>query len=238
MDNHRPKYPKRSGQSGTETSGGEDAEAMPDIQAAEAPGAAADAAAIEPTPSQDAAWILPPATDAEPVAAEEGSDVGADAESPGPEEAAATDTAEPPPAEPEMQATETPTVEPETVPAPEPPVEAPAERAERLLAELAALLPALGAGSPGGGVDHAAVVAALAESRSAAETEAETFRSLRAAVATAQARPRDVDVMLDLVGRADAMAAAMAAHDRYAAAIDAATRALRGEDEEPAPPRW
>lgn len=111
------------------------------------------------------------------------------------------------------------------------------ERANRLLDELRALLPDLaGAGaSSTAASDTANALAALLVDRG---DEAERFQSLRAAVATAQARPRDVDIMLDLVARADTIAAVLSAHDRYVAGIEDAVATLRGESKDEPPPRW
>jgi hypothetical protein len=58
--------------------------------------------------------------------------------------------------------------------------------------------------------------------------------SLRSAVETAQQRPRDVDVMLDLVLRADAIATVLEERDRLKQAVE---RALTGTADEPAAER-
>ena len=118
------------------------------------------------------------------------------------------------------------------------PIIATQERAIQLLDELRGLIPSLtgetGADEGASG-DLATELATLLEIRDA---DAERFQSLRAAVATAQARPRDVDIMLDLVARADVMAAMIAAHDRYASGIESAVAKLRGEPQADAEPRW
>jgi hypothetical protein len=112
------------------------------------------------------------------------------------------------------------------------------ERANQLLDELRALLPAL-AGS-GNAVSESSTDVAESLMALLAERGAETekFQSLRAAVATAQARPRDIDIMLDLVARADTIAAVLIAHDRYVAGIEDAVARLRGESKEEPTPRW
>jgi hypothetical protein len=58
--------------------------------------------------------------------------------------------------------------------------------------------------------------------------------SLRSAVETAQQRPRDVDVMLDLVLRADAIASVLEERDRLKQAVE---RALTRTADEPAAER-
>jgi hypothetical protein len=118
----------------------------------------------------------------------------------------------------------------------EPDTTAPAQRAAALLDELRELLPQLSVAQTGSTVDVENAIELLSASRAAAETE--SFQSLRAAIATAQARPRDVDVMLDLVSRADALAGVIAAHDRYVTTIDKALVVLRGDEEKDPEPKW
>lgn len=109
----------------------------------------------------------------------------------------------------------------------------PLATAKALVDELRALLPAVAAGAgsrPGPDVD--AVVADLDAARrqpDAARTR--EFDALRAALEHARAQPRDIDTVLDLVGRVDVVLALQAAHDRYATAIDRAVAALRGAGE-------
>jgi len=55
-------------------------------------------------------------------------------------------------------------------------------------------------------------------------TDEDDISALRAAIATAQDRPRDVDVMLDLVLRADAIASIIAERDQLKSAIELALR--------------
>jgi hypothetical protein len=110
-------------------------------------------------------------------------------------------------------------------------------RAVQLVDELRELIPRLSAsaGPETGTIQD--VIGSLNEALQHQGSDAERFQSLRAAVATAQARPRDVDVMLDLVSRAETIAAVLAAHDRYVAAIESAVSTLEGGGPEPAP-RW
>ncbi len=108
-------------------------------------------------------------------------------------------------------------------------------RATRLLDELRTLLPALASAPvpttpadetvPDVAVDTGAVADELATARH----DTGDFTTLRASLESARDQPRDVDTMLDLVGRIDAMLAALDAHDRYAGAIDQAVARLRGE---------
>jgi hypothetical protein len=53
-----------------------------------------------------------------------------------------------------------------------------------------------------------------------------TYDALAEIVADARERPRDVDVMLTLMGRAEAIASLRVAYDRCLAAIDNALAAL------------
>jgi len=79
--------------------------------------------------------------------------------------------------------------------------------------------------------DAPEVAAALKAARQAAPgSTPEEIERLRTALVTASDRPRDVDTMLDLVGRIDALVALLTAHDRYAAAIDSAIQALDQSD--------
>jgi hypothetical protein len=119
-----------------------------------------------------------------------------------------------------------------------PPVAEPLARATQLIDELRELIPRISTGEGHDPSSAIAVAAELERVRGENAPENEAFQSLRAAVATAQARPRDVDIMLDLVSRAGAIADVIAAHDRYQAAIDAAIDDLRGETTEEPTPRW
>jgi hypothetical protein len=95
------------------------------------------------------------------------------------------------------------------------------------LIELADSVPAASAPEVvAGPVDTAGLGGALAGLQSD-----EDLKALRDAVETARERPRDVDVMLDLVLRADAIAAVIEERDRLKAAIEAATSGpSSGED--------
>jgi hypothetical protein len=88
------------------------------------------------------------------------------------------------------------------------------------LMELAETLPAESAATPSSSeVDATGLDGVIANLQSDDE-----LMALRDAVETARQRPRDVDVMLDLVLRADAIAAVIDERDRLKAAIEAATR--------------
>lgn len=113
----------------------------------------------------------------------------------------------------------------------------PSARAAALVAELQALLPKLSERTATSSVDAGAVADALAAQR-ALTVDDEALQSLRATIATAQARPRDVDVMLELVSKAATVADLLVAHDRFAKAIDDAVAALRGDAPAPPAPRW
>jgi len=114
----------------------------------------------------------------------------------------------------------------------------PAIRAFALLEELKSLLPQLDGSSATAGVNIDEIVAELSNARSLSEEEKINMQSLRAAIATAQARPRDVDVMLDLVSRSGEIAALFMAHDAYAEAIDRAIDKLKGEHKPEPARRW
>ena len=87
------------------------------------------------------------------------------------------------------------------------------------LIELADAQPAFATVSEYGQADTGLLSGALAGLQSEEELAA-----LRSAIATAQERPRDVDVMLDLVLRADAMAAIIGERDQLKSAIELALR--------------
>jgi len=114
------------------------------------------------------------------------------------------------------------------------------QRAGDLLDELRGLLPVLAA------PPAAAIVAAsapelassaipapdtsgVADELAAARADATDTTDLRRALEGARNRQRDVDTMIDIVGRIEPMLAALDAHDRYAAAIDQAVAQLRGQ---------
>ncbi len=108
-------------------------------------------------------------------------------------------------------------------------------RARELLDELQRLLPVLAtpAASPasaGGeraeGVGAEGTSGLVADELAAARAEGFDTTDLRRALEAAQGRPRDVDTMLDLVGRIEPMLAALDAHDRLVAAVDRALSQL------------
>jgi hypothetical protein len=99
-------------------------------------------------------------------------------------------------------------------------------RANDLLDELRDLLPSLAITSTSK-ADFGTVVDDLAAARQAAADDG-TFESLRSAVANAQQRPRDIDTMLDISGRLDAVAALQSAYDRLSAAVDLVLEQLGG----------
>jgi hypothetical protein len=115
------------------------------------------------------------------------------------------------------------------------PTSDPAARALALIDELRALVPQLTA-EAAAEIDAEAIAADLeAAIRPAADEPAGEQEGLRTALLTARERPRDIDTMLDLVGRVDAVLALLDAHDRAVAAIERAVRSLRGRGEEPDP---
>ena len=109
----------------------------------------------------------------------------------------------------------------------------PAARALALLDELRALVPELAAGAAGAGDGEAIAADLEAAIRPPDDESADEREGLRTALLMARERPRDIDTMLDLVGRVDAMLALLDAHDRAVAAIERAARRLRGAGDEP-----
>ena len=100
-----------------------------------------------------------------------------------------------------------------------------AARAVSLVEELRTLLPALTAPAP-----NVASIADDLEAALAADGDDAADRSaLRSALLAARDRPRDIDTVLDLTGRVDAMLSLLAAHDRAVAAIERAVGALHAE---------
>jgi hypothetical protein len=161
-----------------------------------------------------------------------------------PEQAAPAE-AETPAAEPSIEepvVAESPAPEPEPEPAPQPetgdnptepiPVMAAAatsdivHRALGLVDELRSLIPNLRAAA---GPDHEAAAAILKEA-GAGQSDSGDLSDLRAAIETAANRPRDIDVMMDLVSRAGAIQDLLAERDRLA---DAITRALAAMSDAP-----
>lgn len=103
----------------------------------------------------------------------------------------------------------------------------PLARARSLLDELGALLPSLA--SPAAAtptVDVAIVAAGLVSARDEADAQQGQLESLMAVVETARARPRDIDVMLDLSRQVEAIAALKAGYDRCHGAIETALAQL------------
>lgn len=106
-------------------------------------------------------------------------------------------------------------------------------RAAALVEELSGLLPAIAAAGQRAAAPAAeAVVDDLAAARGEIDSALEgEFERLREALAAAPARRRDIDTMLDLMGRLETVVAMQEAHDRYAEAIDRAVLTLRGGDQ-------
>jgi hypothetical protein len=101
------------------------------------------------------------------------------------------------------------------------------ERAQALLDELRELLPGIvgaaqTAEAPTGLSDQ------LQAARDGATIDAAQLDELRQLVATAQSRPRDIDVMLSFVGQADTIARLLEVHDDLTGTIDDALEQLRG----------
>jgi hypothetical protein len=106
-------------------------------------------------------------------------------------------------------------------------------RARSLLDELGALLPALTApvppAAPAASADLAGIATGLAATRDEASAQQSQLDALMAVVETARARPRDIDVMLDLSRHVEAIVSLKAGYDRYREAIDAALAQLQPE---------
>ena len=122
------------------------------------------------------------------------------------------------------------------------------QRAGDLLDELRGLLPILAAPPAAAAMETpapemadettpAADTSGIAADLAAARADAADTTDLRRTLESARNRQRDVDTMIDIVGRIDPMLAALDVHDRYAAAIDRAITRLRGDtasaDDEP-----
>lgn len=100
------------------------------------------------------------------------------------------------------------------------------DRANALIDELRDLLPTLaGPGQPE--VDPSAIAANLSAARAAADDPA--FDGLRGALDNAREHPRDVETMLEIMRRLDAISALQGAYDGLVAAIDQAMTDLRGD---------
>lgn len=120
------------------------------------------------------------------------------------------------------------------------------QRAGDLLDELRGLLPMLAAPPVAAAVEApmpaiaddttlAADTSGIADDLAAARADAVDTTDLRRVLEGARNRQRDVDTMIDIVGRIDPMLATLDAHDRYAAAIDQAVAQLRGDTGGPPP---
>lgn len=102
-------------------------------------------------------------------------------------------------------------------------------RALGLVDELRSLIPHLR--SSEGAPASAGDVAAILSASGAGQPDSTALTDLRAAIETAANRPRDIDIMLDLVSRAGAIQDLLAERDRYAAAIVNAQAALANTPE-------
>jgi len=99
----------------------------------------------------------------------------------------------------------------------------PLARARSLLDELGALLPGLASPvATESTVDAEAVASDLAAARDEATAQQSQLDALMAVVETARARPRDIDVMLDLSRQVEAIVALKAGYDRMLTATEAA----------------
>jgi hypothetical protein len=100
-------------------------------------------------------------------------------------------------------------------------------RAMRLLDELRQTISEIG---PGSDVDLGGVISDLEVAvHPPGAMAAEDVAELRDALLAARERPRDVDTILDLTKRIDAMLALVIAYDRTIAAIERSLEALRGD---------
>jgi hypothetical protein len=169
----------------------------------------------EPAPEADAiaAWPPPPAS----IELEAEEEVESSIENVD-EQAPANEFGEPPSSE--------------AIPLPASGYESPSDAAARaasLLDELRALLPELSAPAPAPAADLEPIAADLEAAIAALdEAEAAEQAALRVAMDEARTRPRDIDTVLDLSRRVDAVIALIDAHDRCVAAIERAVTALRG----------
>jgi hypothetical protein len=99
-------------------------------------------------------------------------------------------------------------------------------RAFHLLDELRGLLPVVAGAA---GVDLAGAIRELSAARAeAAALDGEALERAATAVAAARERPREIDALLGLSGNLDAVAAALAAHQRYAGAVERVIELLAG----------
>jgi hypothetical protein len=99
-------------------------------------------------------------------------------------------------------------------------------RATRLLDELRQTIAEIG---PSSAVDLSGVISDLEVAvNPPGAMAADDVAELRDALVAARERPRDVDTILDLTTRIDAMLALVIAYDRTIAAIERSLEALRG----------
>lgn len=103
------------------------------------------------------------------------------------------------------------------------------DRALALLDELRLLVPEIASGATvEGGTDPSEVAARLEAAISLGAGTAD-LDDLRAAMDRARERPKDIDTVLDVAGRIDAVIALLDAYDRLRAAAEAAVADLRGD---------
>jgi hypothetical protein len=104
----------------------------------------------------------------------------------------------------------------------------PRVEAERLLDELRSTI-ALIASQPGAGIDLSGVISDLEVAVTPPGALApDDLTELRDALLAARERPRDVDTIVDLTRRLDALVALVIAYDRTLAAIERSLDVLRG----------
>jgi hypothetical protein len=139
--------------------------------------------------------------------------------------------AETPPSEPEIRPDENvetaPVDTPDAAPDTQPGSGEATERAMRLLDELRQTISGIGARSA---VDLSGVVSDLQVAVTPpGAMAADDVAELRDALLAARERPRDIDTIVDLTKRIDAMVALVIAYDRAIAAIERSLEALRGD---------
>lgn len=107
----------------------------------------------------------------------------------------------------------------------------PRERAERLLAELRDTIAALGDGNA---PDLSGVISELEVAVTPpGAIDPDDLATLREALLAARERPRDLDTVVDLTNRIDAMVALVFAYDRTVAAIERSLEVLRRTQKPP-----
>jgi hypothetical protein len=101
-------------------------------------------------------------------------------------------------------------------------------RARSLLDELQSLLPLLAApAAVAKSVDLNGIASGLTAARDEAQAQQTQIDALMSVVETAKARPRDIDVMLDLSRHVDAIVSLKAGYDRYRDATETALGQLK-----------